>query len=136
MIQRPPISTRTDTLVPYTTLFRSLIQRDGIDEKLAQQMLAAQTDRETRLGAAHDVLSNSADISITEAAVNEFHRFYLKLAAGGEHDAAGLRLPHSVKSVPIQISPSMISLRARLSPEIWFSQNLTGAGGEPYCEST
>src|SRR3546814_92049 len=28
-----------------------LIQRDGIDEKLAQQMLAAQTDRETRLGA-------------------------------------------------------------------------------------
>src|SRR3546814_21132138 len=24
MIRRPPISTRTDTLVPYTTLFRSL----------------------------------------------------------------------------------------------------------------
>src|SRR3546814_8825043 len=27
MIRRPPISTRTDTLIPYTTLFRSLIIR-------------------------------------------------------------------------------------------------------------
>src|SRR3546814_20619937 len=27
MIRRPPISTRTDTLFPYTTLFRSLAQR-------------------------------------------------------------------------------------------------------------
>src|SRR3546814_3404401 len=28
MIRRPPRSTRTDTLFPYTTLFRSLIARD------------------------------------------------------------------------------------------------------------
>src|SRR3546814_10424425 len=28
MIRRPPISTRTDTLFPYTTLFRSLLQRN------------------------------------------------------------------------------------------------------------
>src|SRR3546814_6192271 len=28
MIRRPPISTRTDTLFPYTTLFRSLIAQD------------------------------------------------------------------------------------------------------------
>src|SRR3546814_3199440 len=33
MIRRPPRSTRTDTLFPYTTLFRSLIhalRRDGV----------------------------------------------------------------------------------------------------------
>src|SRR3546814_7260782 len=32
MIRRPPISTRTDTLFPYTTLFRSLVpfQFDGV----------------------------------------------------------------------------------------------------------
>src|SRR3546814_7033704 len=30
MIRRPPRSTRTDTLFPYTTLFRSLIKRLGI----------------------------------------------------------------------------------------------------------
>src|SRR3546814_20332420 len=28
MIRRPPISTRTDTLFPYTTLFRSLVRHD------------------------------------------------------------------------------------------------------------
>src|SRR3546814_18714955 len=30
MIQRPPISTRTDTLFPYTTLFRSLRLNDRV----------------------------------------------------------------------------------------------------------
>src|SRR3546814_14150924 len=29
MIRRPPRSTRTDTLFPYTTLFRSLLRGDG-----------------------------------------------------------------------------------------------------------
>src|SRR3546814_10845213 len=30
MIRRPPRSTRTDTLFPYTTLFRSMTQRWGV----------------------------------------------------------------------------------------------------------
>src|SRR3546814_3502750 len=30
MIRRPPISTRTDTLFPYTTLFRSLSYHEGV----------------------------------------------------------------------------------------------------------
>src|SRR3546814_9836607 len=30
MIRRPPRSTRTDTLFPYTTLFRSLSEVDGL----------------------------------------------------------------------------------------------------------
>src|SRR3546814_10227600 len=30
MIRRPPRSTRTDTLVPYTTLFRSIVQGLGM----------------------------------------------------------------------------------------------------------
>src|SRR3546814_13682341 len=30
MHQRPPVSTRTDTLFPYTTLFLSLHQLDGV----------------------------------------------------------------------------------------------------------
>src|SRR3546814_12246509 len=29
MIRRPPRSTRTDTLFPYTTLFRSILDREG-----------------------------------------------------------------------------------------------------------
>src|SRR3546814_12448975 len=31
MIRRPPRSTRTDTLLPYTTLFRSVVSRTNID---------------------------------------------------------------------------------------------------------
>src|SRR3546814_1473407 len=34
MIRRPPRSTRTDTLFPYTTLFRSLTRRMGIAASL------------------------------------------------------------------------------------------------------
>src|SRR3546814_8657816 len=34
MIRRPPRSTRTDTLFPYTTLFRSLAQRDHRGQQL------------------------------------------------------------------------------------------------------
>ncbi len=78
-----------------------LVQRDGVDEALARSMLAAQADRATRLAAADDVLSNSADIASTRAAVSELHRYYLQLAASGQHRAVGLRLPHQVKSVTI-----------------------------------
>src|SRR3546814_3418877 len=34
MIRRPPRSTRTDTLFPYTTLFRSLLERCGVGSRL------------------------------------------------------------------------------------------------------
>src|SRR3546814_15930156 len=55
MTRRPPRSTRTDTLFPYTTLFRShpigrvndhLVARiDRRDERVEQSMLAADVDR-------------------------------------------------------------------------------------------
>src|SRR3546814_11350742 len=34
MIRRPPRSTRTDTLFPYTTLFRSIERRPGVEIEL------------------------------------------------------------------------------------------------------
>src|SRR3546814_17710525 len=42
MIRRPPISTRTDTLFPYTTLFRSLriLPGDTASRQLVRQFLA------------------------------------------------------------------------------------------------
>src|SRR3546814_2305397 len=42
MIRRPPRSTRTDTLFPYTTLFRSIIYGDGGDYYFAKTLTAAQ----------------------------------------------------------------------------------------------
>src|SRR3546814_16922763 len=43
MIRRPPRSTRTDTLFPYTTLFRSPVGDDRVDaaERLAGRPLRA-----------------------------------------------------------------------------------------------
>src|SRR3546814_15685188 len=46
MIRRPPRSTRTDTLFPYTTLFRSLALRRG----LARILLVHQPDTGPRDG--------------------------------------------------------------------------------------
>src|SRR3546814_13869209 len=40
MIRRPPISTRTDTLFPYTTLFRSTLPDSGIDSVIDFPFLA------------------------------------------------------------------------------------------------
>src|SRR3546814_12734111 len=56
MIRRPPRSTRTDTLFPYTTLFRSLLIRvdlagAGIDAQIHAVAVCA-----LRLGAPHAVL--------------------------------------------------------------------------------
>src|SRR3546814_19482447 len=49
MIRRPPRSTRTDTLFPYTTLFRAALHlRDGADDLLD---LVAVTAREVDGGA-------------------------------------------------------------------------------------
>src|SRR3546814_15486753 len=38
MIRPPPSSTRTETLFPYTTLFRSVVHGFGIETKLLRQI--------------------------------------------------------------------------------------------------
>src|SRR3546814_5762592 len=55
MIRRPPRSTRTDTLVPYTTLFRSGRQAGGHDRHRCVGDLGASGDR--RVGGAGDGIS-------------------------------------------------------------------------------
>src|SRR3546814_10496746 len=47
MIRRPPRSTRTDTLFPYTTLFRSRRHRDA-DEGAAVGLITDRGDRMVR----------------------------------------------------------------------------------------
>src|SRR3546814_10051878 len=52
MIRRPPRSTRTDTLFPYTTLFRSPVSRHRPEEHLqsgtTRHRCAARTDNRTQ----------------------------------------------------------------------------------------
>src|SRR3546814_9134908 len=53
MIRRPPRSTRTDTLFPYTTLFRSdqrpRLRRPGLGRKGGKQRAQARTGEKSRV---------------------------------------------------------------------------------------
>src|SRR3546814_8097672 len=49
MIRRPPRSTRTDTLFPYTTLFRSRVDgRGGVEERQGTRPAGLRTDGRAR----------------------------------------------------------------------------------------
>src|SRR3546814_6553805 len=48
MIRRPPRSTRTDTLFPYTTLFRSCVEC-STKKKVIRQLLDAEYDTEGKI---------------------------------------------------------------------------------------
>src|SRR3546814_17158690 len=49
MIRRPPTSTRTDTLVPYTTLFRSVVSPPDGDMAAYRASLSKLHEREDRV---------------------------------------------------------------------------------------
>src|SRR3546814_6259423 len=48
MIRRPPRSTRTDTLFPYTTLFRSGLRRTGVGDDPHQRLVSRLADADLR----------------------------------------------------------------------------------------
>jgi dephospho-CoA kinase len=58
-----------------------LIRRDGVPRVEAAAAIAAQTDRATRLRAAHDVIDNSGDLELTRRQVAQLHQQYAELAA-------------------------------------------------------
>ena len=58
-----------------------LQQRDGIDEPLAQRMIAAQTTRQQRLAIADDVLVNDGALDALDAQVLALDRLYRGLSS-------------------------------------------------------
>src|SRR3546814_19681427 len=61
MIRRPPRSTRTDTLFPYTTLFRSILtasHREGVAEEGIKHGLFTEIILDGLRGGAADILGN------------------------------------------------------------------------------
>ena len=58
-----------------------LMRRDGVPRAEAAAAIAAQTDRATRLRAAHDVIDNSGDLEHTRRQVAQLHQHYVELAA-------------------------------------------------------
>src|SRR3546814_14366022 len=92
MIRRPPRSTRTDTLFPYTTLFRSLRVDDvlqvhfavlpvvHVEEGLAVAGRAAVVGREHRVAVVHQVLDGGGVAGAAlaaRAAVHPYQRRHL-----------------------------------------------------------
>src|SRR3546814_20561508 len=91
MIRRPPRSTRTDTLFPYTTLFRSLAGK-GVHEEIVgapielgdgDDIVARRRDRLDRIGDRRHARGEG------EAANAAFHLRYARLEhrVGRVHDA-------------------------------------------------
>src|SRR3546814_10791003 len=88
MIRRPPRSTRTDTLFPYTTLFRSAIgvgKPDGLGP-LAQEVLRLAGRRQSR-EVALDVGAEHRDAGLREALGQDLQGDGLA-GAGGAGDEA------------------------------------------------
>src|SRR3546814_19782817 len=68
MIRRPPRSTRTDTLFPYTTLFRSARLTDREEQRLIEQLVAHATiealdEPVLRWSAGCDIMPLDSDIA-------------------------------------------------------------------------
>jgi dephospho-CoA kinase len=66
---------------PESVQLARLMIRDGIDETLAQRMLAHQASRAERLALADDVIENSGDEVTLDDAVAKLHRSYVALAS-------------------------------------------------------
>ena len=67
--------------VPRETQLSRLLQRDDIDQALAERMLGAQATREQRLAIADDVLVNDGTLQDLDAPIAALHSQYLALAA-------------------------------------------------------
>lgn len=57
-----------------------LMQRDGIDATLADQMMAAQASRAERLALADDIVVNDGDLAHLQRAADQLHARYVALA--------------------------------------------------------
>ena len=73
---------------PAETQVRRLTQRDSIDKKLAQNMIASQMDNQSRLAHANSILHNPDDEN-RQQEVMKLHQKLLKLATQSTSDSSG-----------------------------------------------
>jgi len=65
---------------PHTMQKARLMQRDGIDDVLAEKMIAAQAPRARRLALADDIVVNDGDLAALREAIAELDARYRALA--------------------------------------------------------
>src|SRR3546814_19191877 len=104
MIRRPPRSTRTDTLFPYTTLFRSG-RREGANGRIAPQQLGPRIHR-IRLGeclgvgdAGHELVPADVLVERVERVAAVFARVDHRAAGGVQCPQLSLRRSDGPKSL-------------------------------------
>ncbi|KRG70180.1 dephospho-CoA kinase [Pseudoxanthomonas dokdonensis] len=66
--------------VPVATQLARLMQRDEVDQPLAERMLAAQASRDQRLALADDIIVNDGSLEELPALVADLDRLYRQLA--------------------------------------------------------
>src|SRR3546814_1429470 len=90
MIRRPPRSTRTDTLFPYTTLFRSISRPRDSDGALLRRRITAEEKQEGLTGAIH-LLGSAIELAALDRIVEvpyHYMRARFRHAAGDYAGAA------------------------------------------------
>src|SRR3546814_9090414 len=87
MIRRPPRSTRTDTLFPYTTLFRSIFGEQNVADLLRPHRVADHQRNDVRRRIHH------RQAGVAEALLEIGGGFLLRLAL----DARRFKMPHARK---------------------------------------
>src|SRR3546814_17078267 len=116
MIRRPPRSTRTDTLFPYTTLFRS----SGLVERADQG-----GTRRLTIGAVHDDLAEHR----VEAGADHLPGLQGGIDAGKlgpVHEAGGAGLREEVVERVLGIDPRLD--RVPVDPQVVLAERKIGAG--------
>lgn len=73
--------------VPVEMQRNRLLVRDGIDEALADRIIASQASRQQRLAIADEIIVNDGPLDTLDAHVARLHRHYLALASGADTGA-------------------------------------------------
>src|SRR3546814_8003778 len=109
MIRRPPRSTRTDTLFPYTTLFRSICRAVHRAEDLARRLGRAEQGRAAHLFRARAVRGGTAGVALARRMAGGLAR--------GAGDGFGRRMArHGARGAAIE-DPARRRALARRSAE-------------------
>ena len=65
---------------PLQQQLERLVERDKISEEAAMKIVSAQSDRETRLAVADDIITNADSIDALKQKVSDLHKYYTDLA--------------------------------------------------------
>lgn len=66
--------------IPEKEQLKRVAARDGLTHNAIMAIMAAQTDRNTRLNAADDVITNDTDLDSLAGRILELHQLYMELA--------------------------------------------------------